>query len=174
MVTPAGRLYPYPPSLTPVQAAAVPLVFLTAWVCLFETGHARPGDVLLVLGAGGGVGTAAVQLAVLRGLRVIGTAGDSRKRAFVVEELGAEACFDSRADWESEVRRLLGPERADIALDPVGGRATAACHRLLAPLGRIVFYGFSSAMPKSKASSWTKSPSPMRRDKSFSPKRPSG
>jgi NADPH:quinone reductase-like Zn-dependent oxidoreductase len=152
VVTSASRLYPYPTSLTPVQAAAVPLVFLTAWVCLFETGHAHPADVLLVLGAGGGVGTAAVQLAVAHGLRVVGTAGDARKRAFVVDELGAEACFDSRTDWEPEVCGLLGPERVDIALDPVGGKATAACNRLLAPLGRIVFYGFSSAMPKSKAS----------------------
>jgi NADPH2:quinone reductase len=93
------------------------------------------------------VGTAAVQLAVRHGLRVVGTAGDARKRAFVTGELGAEACFDSRGEWEAEVGSLLGARGLDVALDPVGGRATAACRRLLAPLGRLVFYGMSAGMP---------------------------
>ncbi len=146
------QLFPYPDSLIPVEAAAVPVNFLTAWVCLFETGHARPGDTTLILGAGGGVGTAAVQLAVQRELRVIGTAGDARKRAFVTDELGAEACFDSRGDWETGVRALVGERGIDIALDPVGGPATAACRRQLAPLGRLVFYGLSNALPRRKRS----------------------
>lgn len=152
VVLPEGQLFPYPTSLTPVEAAAVPVNFLTAWVCLFETGHARPGDTTLILGAGGGVGTAAVQLAVQRDLRVIGTAGDARKRSFVVEELGAEACFDSRGDWEKDVQAVAGERGIDIALDPVGGPATAACRRQLAPLGRLVFYGLSNALPRRKRS----------------------
>lgn len=150
VVVPAADLFGYPDSLTPVEAAAVPVVFLTAWICLFETGNAREGETALILGAGGGVGTAAVQLAVGRGLRALGTAGDERKRKFVREELGAEACFDSRGDWETQVRHLVGPRGIDIALDPVGGQATAACRRLLAPLGRLVFYGMSDAMPGKK------------------------
>jgi NADPH:quinone reductase-like Zn-dependent oxidoreductase len=155
VVLPQGQLFPYPATLTPVEAAAVPVNFLTAWVCLFETGHAREGDATLILGAGGGVGTAAVQLAVHRRLRAIGTAGDERKRAFVREELGAEACFDSRGDWEPAVRGLVGERGIDIALDPVGGPATAACRRLLAPLGRLVFYGLSNALP-SKRRNWVR------------------
>ncbi len=153
VVVPADQLFPYPSSLTAAQAAATPVTFLTAWVCLFETGHARPGDTVLVLGAGGGVGTAAVQLAVDRGLRVFGTAGTPQKRAFVVEELGAEACFDSRDGWADDLQAALGGGRGlDIALDPVGGRGTAACRRLLNPLGRIVFYGMSEAIPGQKRS----------------------
>ena len=152
IVVPDEQLFRYPISLMPAQAAAIPVVFLTAWVCLFESGRAREGETVLVLGAGGGVGTAAVQLAVRHGLRVIGTAGEPRKRTFVTEELGAEACFDSRGDWESQVRRLVGPSGIDLALDPVGGRATAACRRLLAPLGRLVVYGFSDAIPGRKLS----------------------
>lgn len=146
----AEHVYPYPEALTPVQAASVPLVFLTAWVCLFESARARPGETALILGAGGGVGTAAVQLAVRAGLRAIGTAGEDRKRTFVTDELGAEACFDSRGDWEPQVRELVGDRGIDIALDPVGGRASASCLRLLAPLGRIVFYGLSDALPGPK------------------------
>lgn len=148
VVLPADQIFPYPDSLSPAEAAAVPVVFLTAWVAIFETGHARPGDRILVLGAGGGVGTAAVQLAVAGGLKVFGTAGTPEKRAFVVEELGAQACFDSRGPWEPEMWKALGGERVlDIALDPVGGQATHACKALLGPLGRLVFYGMSEAMP---------------------------
>ena len=99
VVVPAGQLFPFPDAMSFLEAAGIPVVFLTAWVCLFETGHARPGDTALILGAGGGVGTAAVQLAVDRGLKVYGTAGTAEKRAFVVDELGAEACFDSRGSW---------------------------------------------------------------------------
>jgi NADPH:quinone reductase-like Zn-dependent oxidoreductase len=147
VVIPAERLLRYPEVLSPAEAAAMPVVFLTAWVCLFEAARARPEETVLVLGAGGGVGTAAVQLAVGRGLRVVGTAGEERKRRFVTEELGAEGCFDSRAEWESSVRASVGERGIDVALDPVGGKATAACRRLLAPLGRLVFYGLSDAVP---------------------------
>lgn len=147
LIVPGELLYRYPDTLTAAEAAAIPVVFLTAWVCLFEAGRARKGETVLVLGAGGGVGTSAVQLARRHGLRVIGTAGSPRKRRFVVEELGCEACLDSRGDWEHEVRRLVGSSGIDLALDPVGGPATASCRRLLAPLGRLVFYGFSNAMP---------------------------
>jgi len=141
------HVFGYPASLTPVEAAAVPVVFLTAWIALFEAARVRAGESVLVLNAGGGVGTAAVQLAVRHGCRVIGTAGTERKRAFVTGELGAAACFDSRGNWEQKVRGAVGEAGLDVALDAVGGRATAACRRLLAPLGRLVFYGLSDAMP---------------------------
>lgn len=158
------QLFRYPESLSAAQAAAIPVVFLTAWVCLFEAARAREGETVLVLGAGGGVGTAAVQLAVNGGTRVIGTAGEERKRAFVTEELAASACFDSRGDWEPDVVRLVGPRGIDVALDPVGGAATRACRRLLAPLGRLVFYGLSDAVPRDRrrwlaaARAWLRTP----------------
>lgn len=147
IVAPTRNLFRYPESLSFAEAAAVPVVFLTAWVCLFECARVRAGESALVLGAAGGVGSAAVQLAVRAGLHVIGTAGTPEKRAFVVDELGAEACFDSRSDWEPDVEALLGRRELDVALDAMGGKATAACQRLLAPLGRLVFYGMSSALP---------------------------
>jgi NADPH:quinone reductase-like Zn-dependent oxidoreductase len=147
VVVTARQAFLYPAALTPVQAAAVPVVFLTGWLCLFEAARVRAGETVLILGAGGGVGTAAVQLAVRSGLKVIGTAGSPRKREFVLAELGAEACFDSLGDWESEVRRVAGRRGIDVALDAVGGRASVACRNLLAPLGRHVCYGLSEAMP---------------------------
>lgn len=164
VVVPAAHCFRYPEFLTAVQGAAIPVAFLTAWVCLFEAGNARRGETALILGAAGGVGTAAVQLAVRRGLQVIGTAGTEAKRAFVIDELSARQCFDSRGSWETPVRELVGARGIDVALDPVGGQATAACRRLLAPLGRLVFYGLSDAMPKGKrqwlnaARAWLRTP----------------
>ena len=152
VVVPASQAFRYPAGLTPVQAAAVPVVFLTAWVALFEAARARAGETALILGAAGGVGTAAVQLALAAKLRVVGTASSQAKRDFVTRELGAVACFDSRGDWEREVRRRFGERGIDIALDSVGGRATRSCQRLLAPLGRLVFYGLSEALPGSRRS----------------------
>lgn len=152
IVAPAANLFRHPESLSATEAAAVPVAFLTAWVCLFEAARARAGETVLVLGAAGGVGTAAVQLAGRAGLRAVGTAGTDSKREFVTERLGAVACFDSRGDWEPDLRRFVGDRGIDVALDPVGGRATAACRRLLAPLGRLVFYGLSEGLPKKKRS----------------------
>ncbi len=164
VIVPVGQLFPFPEPLTPVEAAAIPVNFLTAWVALFEAARARTDERALVLGAAGGVGTAAVQLCVGAGLHVIGTAGTPEKRAFVTGELGADACFDSRGDWEREVRAHAGDRAIDVALDPVGGAATASCRRLLAPLGRLVLYGLSAAMPRQKRDwpravwAWLKTP----------------
>jgi NADPH2:quinone reductase len=150
IIVPVRNLVRRPASLSPAEAAAVPVAFLTGWVALFESGRVRDGETALILGAAGGVGTAATQLAVRAGLRVIGTAGTAAKREFVTHQLGAAACFDSRGDWETEVRAFAGNRGIDVALDPIGGEATSACRRLLAPLGRIVFYGLSDALPGSK------------------------
>ena len=152
VIAPTRNLFRYPDTLSPAEAAAMPVVFLTGWVALFEAARVRAGETALVLTAAGGVGTAAVQLARWRGLRVIGTAGSDRKRRFVTETLGAEACFDSSGPWEQEVRALVGDRGIDCALDAMGGAATAACRRLLAPLGRLVFYGMSTGMPGRKRS----------------------
>jgi NADPH:quinone reductase len=155
LIAPAASVFRYPASLTPVEAAAVPVAFLTAWTALFEAARVRSGETALVLMAAGGVGSAAIQLARWRGLRVIGTAGSERKRQFVVEQLGAEACFDTNGEWEREVQALVGPRGIDVALDALGGSATAACRRLLAPLGRLVFYGLSAGLPDRKRN-WPK------------------
>ena len=147
LIVPAANLFPYPTGLSAAEAAAVPVAFLTAWVALFESARVRAGETALILNAAGGVGTAAVQLCRWRNIRAIGTAGSESKRRFVVDRLGAAACFDSKGDWGAEVERLAGVRGVDVALDALGGRATQTCRSLLAPLGRLVFYGMSDAMP---------------------------
>lgn len=146
-IAPVKNCFPLPSAMGFVQGAAMPVVFLTAWACLFGVGRAAAGERVMVLGAAGGVGTAAVQLARANGLEVLGTAGTVAKRQYVVEELGAAACFDSRGDWADEMERWLGDRKLDIALDPVGGRGTAALRDHLAPFGRLVFFGLSEALP---------------------------
>ena len=147
LIVPCRNLFRCPDGLGAAEAAAVPVAFLTAWVCLFDAGNAKRGETALVLNAAGGVGSAAVQLAVDAGLRVFGTAGATRKRDFVTRDLGAAACFETGGDWEAAVLAAGGPRCVDLALDAIGGKATASCRRLLAPLGRLVFYGLSDAMP---------------------------
>jgi len=164
VVVPADQIFRRPDGINAVAAAAIPVVFLTAWIALFEAARVRPDESVLILGAGGGVGTAAVQLAAAHRMRVIGTAGTPEKRGFVTGTLGAEVCFDSRGDWEPDVRRVVGHRGLNVALDPVGGEATVACRRLLAPLGRLVFYGMSQALPGNRrnwikaAKAWAKTP----------------
>ena len=147
------NLFRCPAGLPAAEVAAVPVAFLTAWVALFESARVREGETVLILNAAGGVGTAAVQLCRWRNLRAIGTAGSESKRRFVVDQLGAAACFDSHGDWGAAVERMLGARGVDAALDAVGGQATRTCRSLLAPLGRLVFYGMSAAMP-ARRKSW--------------------
>jgi NADPH:quinone reductase-like Zn-dependent oxidoreductase len=146
LIVEASHIHPLPDELEWTDGAAIPVVFGTAWACLFGVGRAVAGETVLVLGAGGGVGTAAVQLARAAGLVVYGTAGTQEKRDFVVQ-LGASDCFDSRGDWEKPLMATIGEQGLDIALDPVGGAATAACRRQLGPMGRLVVYGMSRAVP---------------------------
>jgi len=146
VVVEARNVHLLPDELDWVDGAAIPVVFATAWACLFGVGRAVAGQTVLVLGAGGGVGTAAVQLARAAGLVVYGTAGTQEKRDFVVK-LGATECFNSRGNWENPLVATIGKRGLDIALDPLGGAATAACRRQLASMGRLVVYGMSLAVP---------------------------
>ncbi len=148
VIVEAANTFARPSGWDATTAAAVPVVFLTAWAALFEGANARKGQTALVTNAGGGVGTAAVQLAVGEGLRVYGTAGTEVKRAFVVKELGAADCFDSRGDWYTPLKKTVGERGLDIALDSMGGPDTRKCVSLLAPLGHLSFYGMSNAITR--------------------------
>ncbi len=146
VIVEAANTFPRLSQWDAITAAAIPVVFLTAWAALFEGAHARSGQTALVTNAGGGVGTAAVQLAVAEGLRVYGTAGTPVKRSFVVDELGAVDCFDSRGDWYTPMKDAVGERGLDIALDSMGGDDTKRLASLLAPLGHLAFYGMSNAI----------------------------
>ena len=110
---------------------------------LRDRAHLRSDETLLVLGAAGGVGTAAIAVAKAMGARVIGAASTPDKRA-TAEAAGADATVDySRDDWRDALRALT-PEGLNVVYDPVGGDVAEPAFRSLAPGGRFLVVGFAS------------------------------
>lgn len=121
--------------------AAVPLVFQTAWHMLFDLGHLKTGETVLIESAGSGVGTAAIQIAKLAGARVIATVGGEAKCRRVAD-LGADIAIDHQAnDVRKDVREVTGGQGADVVFAHVGGPNFASTLACLARGGRLVTCG---------------------------------
>lgn len=134
-------LTPLPATLDPVQAAAMPLAFLTAWGMLVTRVDLEKGEQVLVLGGTSGVGSAAIQLAKVIGARVIATAGTDAKRALCLE-LGADEVVDHHAPgWGKEVKRLTDGRGVDVVVEHVGPATWAESMRAMARNGRLVTCG---------------------------------
>lgn len=141
--TATNRCHRTPAGLAAAQAASLYTNYLTAVFGLRDRGHLRSGETLLVLGAAGGVGTAAIAVAKAIGARVIGAASTADKRA-TAEAAGADATVDySRDDWRDALRAVT-PEGLNVAYDPVGGDVAEPAFRSLAPGGRFLVVGFAS------------------------------
>ena len=139
--SPAVNVIPIPKGLSYEQAAAVPLVFLTAWHMLITRAHLKPGEDVLILGAGSGVGSAAIQIAKVTGARVIATAGTEEKLA-KAKELGAdEVILHSKQDIAAEVKRLTSRRGVDVVFEHVGQATWEQSIRSLAVGGRLVTCG---------------------------------
>jgi len=131
----------YPENLPWEQAAAVPLVFLTAWHMLVARAGVRAGEIVLVIGAGSGVGSAAIQIARMLGARVIATAGSAAKLERA-KSLGAHEVVDhSRDDIAAQVRALTAKKGADVIVEHVGGTVFENALGALARDGRLVTCG---------------------------------
>ncbi len=138
---PASNVFPIPEGLDFDQAAAIPLVFLTAWHMLVDQVKIRPGEEILVLAAGSGVGSAAIQIAKLFGARVIATASSDEKLAKAAE-LGADKLVNySDHDFLAEVRRLTDKRGVDIVFEHVGKSTWEKSLKALKPGGRLVTCG---------------------------------
>ncbi len=141
VAVPEANVLPFPAGLSPEEAAAVPLVFLTAYHMLFTRAGLRAGETVLVQAAGSGVGSAAVQLARVAGARVIVTAGDDAKLA-KARELGADEGINYRtADFTAETLRLTGGRGADVVFEHVGGDNLVKSLAATAKGGRVVTCG---------------------------------
>ncbi len=142
-VLPAANVAPKPRGLDFTSAAGVALVFQTADAMLRKA-RLRPGDTILVHAAGSGVGSAAVQLAKLRGAVVIGTAGGEAKRR-AATDLGADFVIDSRSeDFAQRTRELTGKRGVEVVFEHVGAATFAGSVRCLARGGRLVTCGATS------------------------------
>ena len=117
--------------------------YKTAYVGLVERGHLRPGEVLLVHGAAGGVGLAAVELGKHLGATVIATGSDSAKLA-AVKAKGADHVIDlSESGFREKVKALTDGRGADVIFDPVGGDVFDESMRCIATFGRLLVIGFA-------------------------------
>ena len=138
---PEANIVPIPSQLSFEEAAAAPLVFLTAWHMLVGRARLRAGEEVLVLGAGSGVGSAAIQIAKLLGARVIATAGGEEKLA-KARELGADEVINHGArKIHDEVKRLTGKRGVDVVFEHVGAATWEQSITSLAPGGRLVTCG---------------------------------
>ncbi len=131
------------------QAAAFFINYGTAYSALIQRAAAKPGDCVLVLGAAGGVGLAALQIGKALGMTVIADCR-GREKQELARAHGADAVVDYTApDFRDQVRAFTGGRGCDIALDMIGGEATRAALRCMAWCGRIVIIGFAGGSPYS-------------------------
>lgn len=145
LCAPASVLQKLPPGTRLAEAALLAMPAGTALYGLRERGQCRAGETVLVLGATGSVGHAAVQVARALGARVIAALrGSDPARRQALIDAGADALLDVAAsDWKDQAKRLAGPRGVDIVVDPVGGEATDIAFRTLGWGGRHLVVGFA-------------------------------
>jgi NADPH:quinone reductase-like Zn-dependent oxidoreductase len=143
LVVSAANLFRIPKDYPWEQAAAAPLVFMTAWRSLITQGQLRAGQSILILGAGGGVASAAIQIAKLAGATVYAASRDERKRQHA-RELRADHVLDSSGDFGKEIWRLTGKRGVDMVLENVGAATWDRSLRSVAKGGRVVVFGATS------------------------------
>ncbi len=139
--SPGVNALPIPEDMTFEEAAAFPLVFLTAWHMLVTRANLKPGEEVLILGAGSGVGSAAIQISKVMGARVIATAGSEVKLA-KAKELGADVgLLHTNREWARDVKRLTKRRGVDVVFEHVGQDTWEESIKSLAVGGRLVTCG---------------------------------
>lgn len=152
---PVDRVFATPPGLSSEQAAALPTVFLTAWFMAHRQVHPRAGERWLVHSAAGGVGGALLQLARLAGVEATGVVGAAHKIE-AAKALGATQVIDkSTSDWVAAAK-AIAPEGFHAVFDANGVSTLQASFDLLAPMGKLVIYGFASMLPRDGRLNWLK------------------
>ena len=141
---PAENLIPFPDTLSFEEAAAAPLVYLTAWRMLITRGRLAPSEDVLIWSAGAGVGVAALQLAKLAGARVIATASTDEKCA-KLRDLGADFVLNhAREDVVRRIRELTSKRGVDVVIDYIGKDTWGRSIQIVRRGGRIVTCGATS------------------------------
>ena len=141
LAIPLRQLLPLPDDMPYAQAAAAALVFQTAWHSLITRGQVRPGETVLIVGAGGGVNTASIQVAKLAGCQVWVVGSDAAKLA-LARSLGADVLIDrSEGDWGKRVYQLSGKRGVDVVVDNVGAATMMTSLRAARKGGRILTVG---------------------------------
>ena len=144
------QVFKMPSAMTFEEAAALPVVYLTAYCMMLFTGALREGARVLIHSAAGGVGLAAIELAKTRHCEIIGLA--SKGKHDFIRARGCHHPIDAQGDYVSEVRKIVGDRGVDLVLDPVGGKSWSEGYELLGPCGRLVCFGLSAAASGKKRS----------------------
>lgn len=143
VAVPTNSVYRIPAGMPFEDAAAFPVNYLTAYHSMFTMGNLQPGDRILIHGAAGGVGIAAVQLARARGLVIFGTAGPAKQD--YLRKIGVDHPIDyAKSDFVKVVRQYA-PDGIELVMDPIGGKSLTRGQKCLGPTGRLVIYGLSEA-----------------------------
>jgi len=143
VVVPAHQALPMPETMTFEEAAALPVVYLTAYHMLIRLGAVRKGDRVLIHSAAGGVGLAALQLCKSVGAETFGTASAHKHAA--LQKAGLDHAIDyTTEDFEQRVLELTRGRGVDLVLDAVGGTSFKKSFRALAPCGRLFVFGASA------------------------------
>ena len=143
-IAPAALCLPLPEGFSHVDAAAFIMIYATSWHALMDRAQLKPGETVLVLGAAGGVGTAAIQIAKAAGARVIAAASSDEKCA-LCSTLGADATINyARSNLRDEIKRLTDSKGPDVVYDPVGGDYAEPALRSIAWRGRYLVVGFAA------------------------------
>lgn len=140
----ADAVFPIPPTMDFATAAGFPIAYGTAFGAFAWRANLKPGETVLVLGAAGGVGLAAVEVAAAMGATVIAAAGDAEKCALAQAHGAAHAVDYRREDLRERVRALTDGRGVDVVFDPVGGDAFTQAMRTVAWGGRILVIGFAA------------------------------
>jgi NADPH2:quinone reductase len=143
-ILPAATLRKKPAGLSYSQAAGYPVAYLTAYVALKRVADVQPGEWVLVHGAAGGVGLAAVDYAKLLGARVIAASASDEKLAVIAREYEVDATVNVTGGFRERVKEICGGKGADVIYDPVGGDVFDESIRCIAFGGRILSIGFTS------------------------------
>jgi NADPH2:quinone reductase len=139
---PLQMCFPIPEALDFAQAGGFIMNYHTAHFALARRGRLAPGDALLVHGAAGGVGTAAIQVGKGLGARVLAVVSDPEKGK-TASEAGADEILDSGEDWVAAAKELTGGRGVEVVFDPVGGERLEASPRCMAAEGRLLVIGFA-------------------------------
>lgn len=140
IVTEESLVMPLPENFSFEEGAAFPLVYVTAHMMMFDLGNLRDGDSILIHGAGGGVGTAAIQLAKTVDCKIIGTA--SKWKHGRLSEMGVHHCIDySAEDVYQKVKEFTGNRGVELIIDPVGAKNWKISYRCLAKMGKLIIFG---------------------------------
>jgi synaptic vesicle membrane protein VAT-1 len=143
VAVPANVVYRLPPGMPFDDGAAFPVNYLTAYHSMFTMGNMRAGDRILIHGAAGGVGIAAVQLARAKGLVIFGTAGPTKQE--YLRKIGVDHPIDYQKSDFVHVVRQFAPDGIEMVMDAIGGKSLTRGQKCLGPTGRLVIYGLSDA-----------------------------